>query len=407
MDKNILHFLEFPKSSQLYSSMARNALDILMNIELLFKNKLNLDRAYHEPDNFVIECNNIVRNILFIIEKSKKSKTKYLWLYEFIQKYIDENTVAYSILRKIRNNSLHKELLITDGAIEFGLYRVMNPMEYKLKIGMGDVNKNRMIPSHYIYRETESYFQSLLMFHYYMFMDLDHSAFGECLGITRRWLYGIKNEEEKSTTKIVDIYNTISDMVDSLVNGISYSYSQHSNIAYDKMVIHIESKYNCVNTILEIDLYPGIFEKSWKGRIEPLNWKYMLEMNMIKRTKERHDQMNKAYSFIPNTKKQLIELIDKFVSIKMKDFVDQEEYDKYVTFILIPHYFLKGLMDVDFVKNFDFQLILELHNLGQEFLRNVNRKFDSVDEATKNQYLEKIGNVIQKIKLNLNLLWKQ
>ena len=43
MKKDILHLLEFPQKNELYSSMAKDALDILMNLELLFKNKLNLD----------------------------------------------------------------------------------------------------------------------------------------------------------------------------------------------------------------------------------------------------------------------------------------------------------------------------------------------------------------------------
>ena len=187
MKKDILHFLEFPASNKLYYLMAKDSIDILMNIELLFKNKLNLDKVYHEPDNFFIECNNIIRNIVFIIEKSKKSNTRYPWLYKFIKGFIEKYEDEHRILKKIRDNSMHQELLITEGAIEFGLYKIMSKTSYKLKIGMGNNSNYRLFPPHYIYKETESFFQDLLILHYYLFTGLDHSAIGECLGISRWW----------------------------------------------------------------------------------------------------------------------------------------------------------------------------------------------------------------------------
>ena len=81
MKKNVIHLLEFPKNDSVFKNMSVDALDILMNIEIIFKNFLNLQKCYHEPDNFLIECNNIIRNLVFLIEKGKNSKTKYLWLY--------------------------------------------------------------------------------------------------------------------------------------------------------------------------------------------------------------------------------------------------------------------------------------------------------------------------------------
>lgn len=405
MKSDILHLLEFPQKNELYSLMSKNALDILLNIELLFKNKINLDKVYHEPDNFLIECNNVIRNILFIIEKSTKSKTKYPWLYNFIQGFIKEHEDNYIILKKLRDNSMHQELIIADGAILFGLYRIINETSYELKIGMGDVNEVRSIPSHYIYSETESYFQYLLILHYYLFMNLDHSTKGECLGITRLWFYEVeyKDKSQKLIKKRLNIYNTVSTMVDSIINGISFAYSEFINIPHEKWRIHISAKYNFINTLLEIDLYPNIFKNQWDSEAKPLNWKYLLEYNMVCKTEERFEQINKIYSYIPKTKDEIITLLDRYVSIKTQDFIDQADYDKYMSFILLPHYFLNSIKTVSLINNFNFSLIMELHNLGQVYALNINPFYEKIDDKIKDSYFEKLGVIIGKIKISLSV----
>lgn len=406
MKKDTLHFLEFPRTNKLYSLMAKDSIDILMNIEFLFKNKLNLDKAYHEPDSFFIECNNIIRNIVFIIEKSKKSSTKYPWLYKFINEFTKKYEDEYCILVKIRDNSMHQELLITDGAIEFGLYKIMSKTSYKLKIGMGDKNNYRLLPSHYIYKETESFFQDLLILHYYLFTDLDHSAIGECLGISRWWWYKIsyKDRSRHRKDKVIDVYSIISKITDALINGISNAYSQHLRIPFDKLHIHTPEKYNFINTLLEIDLYPNIFKEKWQCDVKPSNWKYLLEYNIIRQTEKRYKLINNIYSFIPKTKNELIRLLDRYTHIKIADFIDQEDYNRFVSFILLPHYYLENIKSIAFINKFDFSLIMELHKLGQEYILKVDLHFEEVDEELKDRYLEKIGKIINKIKTSIEKL---
>jgi hypothetical protein len=45
---DVINFLSFSKSDELFREMASDSVDVLMNIELIFKNKLNLDKSFHE-----------------------------------------------------------------------------------------------------------------------------------------------------------------------------------------------------------------------------------------------------------------------------------------------------------------------------------------------------------------------
>jgi len=104
VDSNIKYFLDFPRNNSIYNKMAEEAIDVLLNLELLYKNKIRLDLEYHEPDNFLLESNNLIRNAIFVIEKATKSKTQYPWLKNYIHEFIQDNKNDYQILKTMRNN---------------------------------------------------------------------------------------------------------------------------------------------------------------------------------------------------------------------------------------------------------------------------------------------------------------
>ena len=107
-DSNIKYFLDFPKRNKLYNHMANNAIDLLLNLELLFKNKIRLDFSYHEPDDFILECNNLIRNAVFLVERTKKA-SEYPWLKKFIAQFLTTNSEDYAILKTVRNSSMHQK----------------------------------------------------------------------------------------------------------------------------------------------------------------------------------------------------------------------------------------------------------------------------------------------------------
>jgi len=399
MKKDILYFLEFPKSEKVFKDMSVHALDVLLNLELLFKNKLNLDKVYHEPDNFIIECNNIIRNIAFVIESGLKLKTKYPWLYEFLNDYRNNNSDQYYILKKIRDNSMHQELFISDGAIDFGLYRVMDQMNYKLKIGMGDLDKIGRMPKYYIYTETELFFQKLLTMHYYLFMDLEHSALWECLGVTRFWKAEVKfkDRNEKNRKEIIDIYVLITSTVSNLINGITEAYCKFRDMEFKKFNISDYSKYNFINTILEIDLYPLWFSRLWGQSIKPLNWKYALEYNLVDKTIHRNDFIIKVYENLPDTRDELLKLLKRYKNIRIENFKDQSDYDKFISFILLPHFYFKNIGIEDILERIDFDEIIKIQKMGEKFVEEINSHFDNIEDKVKNEKLEMIGLEIGKI----------
>ena len=399
MKKEIIYFLEFPKQNSTLNEMFNDAVDIVMNLEILFKNFLSLQKSYHEPDNFLIECNNIIRNIVFLIEKSKKSKSKYSWLYSFIKEFISNNQEEIILLKKIRDNSMHQELLVSEGAIVSGLYRINSEVEYTLKLGMGDVNKKRKINLSYVYSRTEKIFQKLLFMHYYAMIDLEHSASGECLGITRFWIANIKFKDisGKTCNQEIDLFEIISNVTDKLVNGIIDSYSNFKKIKKSNIVIKIDSEYNFVNTLLEIDLYPKLLSKFWGYEVIPNNWKYQIDIIDYKNRKTMDIAMYNAYHHIPKKLDELLILIKRYCNIEIENFESQEDYDQFISFILLPHFFVKQFVNLKTIFTVDLKLLLELQDKAEIFISSVNEKFDEVSNDFKNKELNKLKLIIKKV----------
>ncbi|WP_211227866.1 hypothetical protein [Spirochaeta cellobiosiphila] len=404
MNSNITHFLDFPENNKLYTEMSRKSVDLLFNIEMLYKNKNRLDFVYHEPDNFILECNNLIRNAIFLVEKANKSKTKYPWLKEFIDDFKQKYQNEFLLLKKIRDNSMHQEFLISEGTIEFGLFRIMSPIDYKLKIGMVDIKEEKNIDPQYLYSSTTSFFHKILFLHQYMFMDIKHIALNECLGVTRRWLCRIKynDNNKKSKTEDIDIYDCISKFTSNLIVGISNAFKNEYSIDEEKIYFcHYPNKYNNINTILEIDFYPDFFCKQWVGNIKPLNLKFNYEHWVHEQYIERNNAYMKLVDNLPDDRGQLLEMMESYTDIQIEDFKEQDEYNRYTSFITFPHYYIKSILTIDTIFEIDFSLLLNLQTIGLKYIQEIDVKFDNVSDENINKYLQVLGIEIKKLHQNI------
>lgn len=396
---NIKYFLGFPKNSQLYSEMASKTIDVLLNIELLFKNKIRLDSVYHEPDNFILELNNLIRNTILLVEIAKKSSTKYNWLYLFIKTFLKNYNDDYVILKAIRNSSLHQEFLVTEGTIEFGLYRIISPTEYRLKLGVGDFQLQGNIDPLYLFSPTISFFNKILFLHQYLFIDIEHSAVDECLGVTRRWLckIDIRNNNNKAPV-IVDIYEITSKFASALIYGISEAFKKEYSISDGKSYFcHIPDKYNFINTILEIDLYPDFFTNQWGGNRRPLNFSFSQDFYESIEFKARNDSYLKLINRLPKDPGKLLAILEYYSKITIEDFQNQEEYELYTSLITFPHLFIKAGLQGKHIFDVDFTLIAKLQTIGLEYVQNIDMNFDTTSNEEKNEYINQMGSIIQKL----------
>lgn len=233
---NLRAILSFPKNDAIFHEMMNECPEVLLNIELLFENKLAVDKHYHYPKNFIVSCNNILSNVIFFVEFAKKAKSKYLWLYNGISELLEKQNEIYVMLKSLRNSAVHTKLIIPEGAFTFGLYKSLNDSEYRYKIGLGDERVKNNVADSFLYMDTDELFHRFLSFHFLHFIDIDHSVLGECLGITRRWYYDTEYEYSgNKIRKTIDIYESINDFCDHIVNTTRKCFSDNFRLEYSKI----------------------------------------------------------------------------------------------------------------------------------------------------------------------------
>lgn len=394
-DSNIKYFLDFPKKNKLYKHMADNAIDLLINLELLFKNKIRLDFSYHEPDDFILECNNLIRNAVFLVERNKKA-SEYPWLKKLIAQFLTTNSEDYAILKAVRNSSMHQQFMISKGLSEFGIYKITSPTEYSLKVGMGDFSLQPAIHPSYLYASTTSFFHNILFLHEALFMDIEHSTLNECLGVTRRWVCNVQYKiDGLKKRKDVDIYETVSMFVSDLFLGITESYSKEFEVENESILpLHRPSRYNNINTLLEVDLYPDFFSLQWGGNIKPFNPSCYRDYRLQDQYTRRNEGYLSLIESLPTSTNELKQLLNLYTTIAIEDFNDQEEYNRYVSFITLPHLFTKRFISLGSAA---ISTLYAIHQLGMEYARNVVVSFATTSNEKKNTYLREIGALIEKL----------
>jgi hypothetical protein len=272
--------IDLLKVNPIYKKMSTASPQVLINMEILIENYFDLALNYHNPKRFILTYNNIIRNIFYFIDVSKKYPlSKNIWLKDAMSNILDKNQENIIMHKKIRNMATHEKLIVPDdSSIEFGLYRIKSSSECILKIGMGN-NDNRKVLNNYLYMPTEIIFHKILFLHDVLFMDNEHTSISECLGVTRNWFADITyqyNGENKK--RHINLFIEISKLIDILTNTIGEYYANMLSEKYKPFLLYEHRGYNFINTVLEIDMYPELFKKWWGStNIKPFNYSYLME----------------------------------------------------------------------------------------------------------------------------------
>ena len=114
-----------------------------------------------------------------------------------------------------------------------------------------------------------------------------------------------------------------------------------------------------------------------------------------------HDQYtrrNEGYlsliESLPTSTNELKQLLKLYTTIAIEDFNDQEEYNRYVSFITLPHLFTKRFISLGSAA---ISTLYAIHQLGMEYARNVDVSFATTSNEKKNTYLREIGVLIAKL----------
>jgi hypothetical protein len=398
MNRNIDCILELKNSHPLFNAMSRDAIDVLFNIEILLNNKFDLDYNYHDPLKFIVNINNFIRNIDFVIEKASKLKSKYLWLYNSISQFKQDYNEDYELMRNLRNSSVHKELLIPEGAFAVGLYRINTRSDYKYKLGFGQIKDLSNLPIEYVFSSTYDIFHKLLTFHYLMFMDIKHSALNECLGISRSWKikYSYKSSKKIKLEITTDIYNKTIEYFDNLITYILNGYSESISQSIPNRKMFNYSEYNFINTILEVDLYPCLFSKLWENDITPLNWKESIDYNNHIDISTRNEKIIELYKHLPNNKFEYVDLLTKYSNFQLSLCENQQEYDLFIGFILFPHWFIK-VLEPDSIMKIDTSLIYQIQTKSIIYCEKYNTNFEKTSIAEKDENIKTITILLKEL----------
>nr|WP_193988816.1 hypothetical protein [Lelliottia steviae] len=366
---------QLEKSSLFFEGMAKEHPTLVQNIEIVYENKMALDESYHTPKYFILNLNNLLRSLLFFIETSIKNSPD--WLNESVKSFRTQNKREYEILKKLRDMSAHQTLVFPNESITTGLYRIRSSHEYVLKIGIGDLKKGTKKYSWDIaMKDTAEVFHDLLVFHSLAFMDLEHSALGECLGITRRWFFHVKfSSRENSYNEVVDMYELLCQFSMRLLDKVCLAYAKEKCIKSTIKFHNSMEKYNCVNTLLEIDLYPSLFSEWWEDQISPFNYGIRAK-KYLGDSIEANDILHYgSYQKLCDSKEAYKNLLKKYRNLPLEEFLSEDNFEEFYSFIFLNHWhfknsFVGGLAEYPVSPS----EILRLQRLGKIFLSECQKE---------------------------------
>lgn len=338
---------ELEKSSVFFEQMSAAHPTIVQNIEVVFDNGKMVDASYHQPKEFILGINNLLRAVLFFIENSVKNSPT--WLNQSVKEYLVGNQDAYQMLRHLRNVSAHQKLVFPDESLVTGLYRIRSPGDYKLKLGIGDHNKPGKYAWDLAFKNTEDIFHDMLVLESLMYMDLQHSAYYECLGITRRWYFKLKfKTKEKKYNEIVDVYELASSFSSSLLDHVCSRYAREIGVSPPDPFSRELKECNYINTLLEIDLYPSLFRKWWGDDYESLNYGVRRKSAAGYRI-EAVDHLHKwVFENLSKDKDEYRDSLSEMLTLDPET-IFTERYQDFLSIIQLNHWHYKNSFDEDII----------------------------------------------------------
>ncbi len=388
---------ELQRSSLFFEQLASDHPTIAQNIEIAHENKTALDISYHQPKHFILELNNLLRSLLFFIELSKKNSPD--WLKNAVRSFIARNDDDYQKLRYLRNVSAHQKLVLPEESLVSGLYRIRSPQNYSLKLGFGDHNKPGKYAWDLALKDTAELFHDMLSFASMTFMDLEHSSIGECLGITRRWFFKLKFKTVSNHyDEVVDVYQLASSFSAALLDDVCKAYATHLNLQFDRTFAMKLDEHNFINTMLEIDLFPGLFSGWWEEECEPLNFGVRYEVTAGR----RHDSSDRFHRWVYENLTPDISTyrasLERFAALGAEEILEEQNLRAFLSFICTHHWHYKKVFDGGPGKSaITPSDVMQLQRAGNVLLEEFRKEKVCTIASSKDRLSQHIQRMIAKI----------
>lgn len=388
---------ELEKSSVFFEQLAQEEPLLVQNMEIVHENKMQLDISYHNPKQFILNLNNLLRSTLFFVEVSIKNTPA--WLKDAVNTYRSQNLKEYEVLKHLRNVSAHQALVFPDESLVGGLYRLRSEIEYKLKLGFGDHNKPGKYSWDLALKKTQDIFHDFLVFPSIAFMDLEHSALGECLGITRNWFFKINFKNKTNYyDEIVDVYQMACSFSTQLLDAVCHAYAEKKGIEFSQHFFHTLGEHNFINTILEVDLYPSLFSEWWEGNVEPLNFGTLVERNEGGKHWYQDHWHKEAYSNLCSSSEAYKAQLLKFSGLSPYEFFEEINYAEFISFVNLNHWHLKMAFDANLMNTpIEPVEVMMLQRLGKVFIAEHKKKKLCTIESTCENFKDHLRKLADKI----------
>lgn len=389
---------QLQRSSLFFEQMDAEYPTIVPNIEIVLENKNALDTAFHSPKHFILHLNNLLRSLLFFIEFSKKNPPA-AWFQQAVKSFLEINNDDYQKLHWLRNASAHQKLIIPEESLVEGLFRIQSPYEYKLKLGLGDHSKPGKYARDIALKDTSDIFHDMLVFSSIAFMDLEHCAFGECLGITRRWYFKLPAKLNKAQSEeVTDVYELASSFSAALLDHICNTYAGIRKIRNDQKFSFRLAEHNFINTLLEIDMYPSLFSEWWEEECSPLNLGVRHEYALGRRQFETDHFHRWTYENLTDTPAAYTEQLIWFSSNTPDEIFCEKNERTFFSFILTNHWHFKSAFPLDPLESpVQPTDIMHLQRLGGTLMGEYRKKkLCTIDQSKShlNAHIERILKLI-------------
>lgn len=364
---------DLEKSSLFFEGMAKAHPELVQNIEIVHENKSSLDASYHNPKLFILNLNNSLRSLLFFVETAIKNSPS--WLNSCVNRYRKDNQKDYEILKKLRDVSAHQSLIFPAESIITGLFRIKSAQDYLPKIGMGDLTAPGDYSWDIAMKNTDEIFHDLLVFHSMAFMDLEHGEPGECLGISRKWFFHVKFKNKTgSYDEVVDVYDLVCKFSARLLDAVCSSYAEEVGIQFTTPFFHKIKEFNCINTLLEIDLYPSLFEEWWDGNISPMNY----GVRVLKHKGDAisyYDEVHKeSYANLCSSSAAYKQALIKYRDMSYAEYFSDRNLNEFYSFIYFNHWHYKKSFGGGLDTPIQPSEIMRLQRLGKVFLAEYQKE---------------------------------
>ncbi len=388
---------ELERKFLFFESMAAESPPTVQNIEIVHENKKLLDIAYHNPKLFILNLNNLLRALMFFVEGSIKNSPS--WLCDCVKAYKAQNYHEYEILKKLRDVSAHQSLIVPKESFTTGLYRVRSAKEYVLKIGMGD----RKAPVNYSWdlamKNTDEIFHDLLAFHHLTFMDIEHSSLNECLGITRKWFFKVKfKNKHQNFDETVDVYSLICNFSGKLLDAVCQAFADSKKIVFESPFHYEAKEFNCINTLLELDLYPSLFCEWWEDEIKPINYGIRVQKHLGEKI-SHFDILHKlSFDEICKSPEEYKAMLIKYSTLPVDDFFNKENLAQFYSFLYFNHWHFKKAFNANLMNTpIEFSQIMMFQRIGKIFIGEYEKEKQCTINSSEKAFKDHIEAMLKKI----------